>query len=67
MQLRQTFHYTKNDILFLKERREDALLHKLAALVGVVQERKTLPYHIIYGQQYPSVTRNNGYLPKETR
>ena len=60
-------HYTKNDILFLKERREDALLHKLAPLVGVVQERKTSPYHIIYGQQYPSVTRNNGYLPKETR
>ncbi len=58
-------HYTKKDILFLKERREDALLHKLAPLVGVVQERKTSPYHIIYGQQYPSVIRNQGYLPKE--
>lgn len=58
-------HYTKEEILFLKERREDALLHKLAPLIGVAQERSTPPHNIIYGQQYPSVIRNWGYLPKE--
>lgn len=53
------------DILYLRERREDALLHKIAPLVGGVQERSSNQYNIIYGQQYPSVMRNHGYLPKE--
>ena len=58
-------YYTAQDILYFRERREDALLHRLAPLVGKVQERSTSPLHIIFGQQYPSVMRNRGYLPEK--
>ena len=57
--------FSAKDITYLKERREDRLLHEIAPLLGGVQERSTSSYNIIYGQQYPSVIRNWGYLPKE--
>ena len=47
----------------LRYKREDTLLHEIAIRVGKEQYRKTSPYHIIFGQQYPSVMRK-GYLPK---
>lgn len=47
----------------LRHKREDTLLHEIAIRVGKEQYRKTSPYHMIFGQQYPSVMRK-GYLPK---
>lgn len=58
-------HLSAKYIQYLKERREDKLLHEIAPLLGGVQKRSTSSYNIIYGQQYPSVIRNWGYLPPE--
>lgn len=59
--------YSAEDVLALKEKREDTLFHRVAPLVGSVQERSTSSYNIIYGQQYPSVIRNWGYLPQKVK
>lgn len=51
--------YTKEQVQALKGIREDRMLHEIAKVLGKAQERKTSPYNIIYGQQYPSVIRGN--------
>lgn len=58
-------HYSSSYIIRSKARREDRLLYELAPLVGEVQQRSTNHTQVIYGQQYPSVIRNWGYLLKE--
>ena len=56
--------YSKDQVLALKEIKEDAMLHQIAEKLGKSQYRMTSPHNIIYGQQYPSVIRGN-YLNKK--
>lgn len=53
--------FPKEKVEELRYKREDTLLHEIAIRIGKEQHRKTSPYHIIFGQQYPSVMRG-GYL-----
>ena len=53
--------FPKEKVEELRHRREDTLLHEIAIRIGKEQYRKTSPYNVIYGQQYPSVIRG-GYL-----
>lgn len=47
----------KEEVLYRREKQEDALIHHLAQKAGKVQIRSTPNEQIIYGKQYPSVTR----------
>ncbi len=50
--------YSADTINRLKDRNEDALIHQFArAIGGKAQERDTPKTDIIYGKQYPSITR----------
>lgn len=53
--------FPKEKVEELRYRREDTLLHEIAIRIGKEQYRKTSPYNVIFGQQYPSVMRG-GYL-----
>ena len=51
--------YPASEVLRLRIRNEDALIHKFVrAIGGKPQERDTPKTDLIYGRQYPSVTRN---------
>lgn len=51
--------YPASEVLRLRIRKEDALIHKfIRAIGGKPQERDTPKTDLIYGRQYPSITRN---------
>ena len=49
--------YPEKEVLKQKAKQEDALIHHMTEKIGKVQYRHTQNENIIYGKQYPSVTR----------
>lgn len=54
--------YSQDEVNLLKNCCEDRLINEIANLYHSVQNRETSPHQVIYGRQYPSITRNKGYL-----
>lgn len=51
--------YPEKEVLKQKVKQEDALIHHMTEKIGKVQYRHTIKENIIYGKQYPSVTRTD--------
>lgn len=54
--------FPAHQVRLLKNCCEDRLFNEVAETFSKLQYRNTVPTSVVYGRQYPSITRNNGYL-----